>query len=187
MLSQIPNAITVLRAVLVAPFVLALLNGRTTFALVVFLVAGASDGLDGYLAKRYGWQSRAGAILDPLADKLLLVSAYLTLAWVGLLPSWLAAAVVARDVIIVLGAISYHAAIAPYDLRPSASSKLNTLAQLMLVVLVVVDSGWRALPTPLISAMVYVVLVTTVWSGLGYVVTWGKRAWQTRRDGGPQV
>ena len=184
MLSQIPNAITVLRALLVAPFVLALLNGRTGLALVVFLVAGASDGLDGYLAKHYGWQSRVGAILDPLADKVLLVSAYLTLAWVGLLPAWLAAVVVARDVIIVLGALIYHAAIAPYDLRPSASSKLNTLAQLLLVVLVVLDSGWWALPTPLLSMMVYVVLVTTVWSGVGYVVTWGRRAWQARRDGG---
>src|SRR3990172_3309285 len=103
-LKDIPNIISLLRMALVPPVVILLLNGYYGWALLVFVSAGLSDGLDGYLAKRFGWRSRLGAILDPLADKLLLVASYLTLGWLGQLPLWLVAVVVGRDIVIVAGA-----------------------------------------------------------------------------------
>ena len=87
--SDIPNIISMLRIILVIPTVMLLLNERYGQALILFAVAGASDGLDGYIAKRYHYVSRLGTILDPLADKLLLVCTYLALGWLGLLPAWL--------------------------------------------------------------------------------------------------
>ena len=86
---DIPNALCVLRMLLVAPVVWLLLAGEYAWVLVVFFLAGFTDGLDGFLAKRFDWRSRLGGILDPLADKLLMVSSYLTLGWLGLIPSWL--------------------------------------------------------------------------------------------------
>lgn len=86
---DIPNVITAFRFLLVPPVVILLLQERFTAALIVFGVAGFSDGLDGFLAKRYDWRSRLGSILDPLADKLLLVSSFVTLGWLGLIPAWL--------------------------------------------------------------------------------------------------
>jgi cardiolipin synthase len=98
-LSDIPNIITVFRFLLVPPLVLLLLNHQYGAALIVFGVAGFSDALDGFLAKRYGWSSRMGALMDPLADKLLLVSSFVTLGWLGWIPLWLVALVILRDVI----------------------------------------------------------------------------------------
>ena len=89
--SDIPNIITVFRFLLVPPVVVLLLQDRFFAALVVFGIAGISDGLDGFLAKHYHWTSRIGALMDPLADKLLMVSSYLTLGWLGLIPQWLVA------------------------------------------------------------------------------------------------
>ncbi|MGD1976783.1 MAG: CDP-alcohol phosphatidyltransferase family protein, partial [Gammaproteobacteria bacterium] len=101
---DIPNALCVLRMLLVAPVVWLLLAGEYAWVLVVFFLAGFTDGLDGFLAKRFDWRSRLGGILDPLADKLLLVTSFLTLGYIGLAPVWLLIMVVARDVIIVSGA-----------------------------------------------------------------------------------
>ena len=103
--SDIPNLITVMRIVLVVPVSWSLLRQEFGLALALFFVAGVSDGLDGFLAKHYGWSSRLGALLDPLADKALLVACYASLAWIGLLPVWLLVLVVARDVVIVAGAV----------------------------------------------------------------------------------
>ena len=104
----IPNAICVVRMLLVAPLVLWIVEGRYAAALTVLVVAGLSDGLDGFLAKRFSWQTRIGGLLDPAADKLLLVAVFVSLTYVGLLPLELTFVVVARDVVIVLGAICYQ-------------------------------------------------------------------------------
>ena len=97
--SDIPNLITVFRFLLVPPLVWLLLNDRFGAALVVFGVAGFSDGLDGFLAKRFHWTSRIGALLDPLADKLLLIASFVTLGWLGWIPVWLVVLVCLRDVL----------------------------------------------------------------------------------------
>jgi cardiolipin synthase (CMP-forming) len=173
--SDIPNLITVLRIVLVAPISWLLLRQEFGLALALFFVAGASDGLDGFLAKHYGWSSRLGALLDPLADKALLVACYASLAWIGLLPVWLLALVVARDVVIVAGAVVYNFRIRRLEAQPTLISKLNTLLQILLVLLVIVQQLVPWVNELWVRVLIYAVTVSVVWSGLDYVVTWSRR------------
>ena len=177
---DLPNLITAFRFLLVPPVVWLLLNDRSAAAMIVFGVAGVSDGIDGYLAKRFNWTSELGALLDPLADKLLLVCAFVTLGYLGWIPYWLVALVILRDLVIVAGAVGYHYYIEQLIAAPSPASKLNTVAQILLVLAVMFSSGIQALPSLWIDILLYVVLVTTLWSGIGYVWTWGHRAWHKR-------
>lgn len=178
--NHIPNTISLFRMLLVPPMVVVLLNGYYGAALVLFAVAGVSDALDGYLAKRYGWTSRLGSILDPLADKLLLVSAYLILGWMGEIPLWLVLVVVGRDLVIVAGGVAYHYFIGSYELEPSLLSKLNTLAQIVLILAILVTHSVVNLSAGMVASLIYLVLVTTLLSGLSYVWTWGVRALRAR-------
>ena len=173
---DIPNLISVLRIFLTVPVVWALLEQRFDVALLLFVVAGVSDGLDGFLAKHYGWQSRLGGLLDPLADKVLLVSCYLTLAIMGLIPVALMLLVILRDLVIVTGALVYNFRIRELEAEPSLISKFNTLAQILLVLVVVLDRGLVALPQPVLQGMVWLVFVTTIASGVDYVWVWSRRA-----------
>ena len=175
---DIPNVITALRFLLVPPVVILLLQERFTAALIVFGVAGLSDGLDGFLARRFDWRSRLGGIMDPLADKLLVVSSFVTLGWLGLIPAWLVLLVILRDLVIIAGATFYHMRIEQFDAEPSVASKLNTAAQILLVLAVLYSSGIQTLPVMLMDVLLYGVLVTTLWSGFDYVWTWGRRAMQ---------
>ncbi|NOR41270.1 MAG: CDP-alcohol phosphatidyltransferase family protein [Gammaproteobacteria bacterium] len=177
---DIPNIITVFRFLLVPPVVWLMLNQRFGAALIVFGIAGFSDALDGYLAKRYNWTSRLGSLLDPLADKLLLLSDFITLAWLHWIPLWLVSLVILRDLIIVAGAIVYHMRIEQLDAEPSLVSKLNTVTQILLVLAVMFTQAVQELPALWLDVLLYSVLVTTVWSGLDYIWTWGRRAWQKR-------
>jgi cardiolipin synthase len=179
---DIPNLITVFRFFLVPPVVWLLLNDRFAAALVVFGVAGASDGIDGYLAKRFNWSSHLGALLDPLADKLLLVCSFVTLGFLGLIPYWLVALVILRDLVIVAGAVSYHYFVEHLVAEPSWASKLNTVTQILLVLAVMFAHGIRELPALWIEILLYSVMVTTIWSGIGYVWTWGRRALHKRES-----
>lgn len=174
--SDIPNLLTVLRILLVAPVAWALLRHEFALALVLFFIAGVSDGLDGFLAKQYGWTSRLGALLDPLADKALLVACYASLTWIGLLPVWLLTLVVARDVVIVVGAVVYNFRIQRLEAEPTLISKLNTLLQILLVLLVIVRQIVPVIEAHWVSVLIYAVTVSVVWSGLDYVVTWSRRA-----------
>ena len=175
---DIPNVITALRFLLVPPVVILLLQERFTAALIVFGVAGFSDGLDGFLARRFDWRSRLGGIMDPLADKLLVVSSFVTLGWLGLIPAWLVLLVILRDLVIIAGATFYHMRIEQFEAEPSVASKLNTAAQVLLVLAVLYSSGIQTLPVMLMDVLLYGVLVTTLWSGFDYVWTWGRRAMQ---------
>jgi cardiolipin synthase len=174
--SDIPNLLTVLRIALVGPIAWLLLQRQFGLALGLFAFAGLSDGLDGFLAKRFGWTSRLGALLDPLADKALLVACYAVLTWIELLPLWLLVLVVSRDVVIVSGAVVYNFRIRRLEAQPTFISKLNTVLQIVLVLTVIireieprVQAGW-------IQALTYAVTASVVWSGLDYVVTWSRRA-----------
>ncbi len=183
---DIPNILTVLRIVLVVPIVALLVQERYVAAFVVLAVAGISDGLDGYLAKRYGWVTRLGSLLDPVADKLMLVSGFLVLGWKGLLPAWLVALVIVRDLVIVGGAIVFHFWVGRLEAEPSLISKINTFAQIILVVGVVAHQLWPLLPELWFTIAIAVVAVTTIVSGVTYVREWGSRAAHTlegRRGG----
>lgn len=149
-------------------------------ALLLFIIAGVSDGIDGLLAKNLGWTSRLGGILDPIADKLLLMGTILMLGWQGALPAWLVVLVVLRDLVIVSGAISYHYLIERFEATPLLISKLNTLAQLVLVLTILFHKGVTPLPAYLLIALIYLTALTTVWSGAAYVWKWGQRALHRR-------
>lgn len=173
---DIPNIISVLRILLTLPVMYFLLQREYGMALVLFAVAGFSDGLDGFLAKHYGWQSRLGGLLDPLADKVLLMTSFLVLAATGLIPIWLVLAAICRDLIIVGGALYYNFMVEEVQPAPSLVSKLNTLLQIVLVILVVTDAGPLPLPAVLIDSLQWMLLATILVSGAHYVYVWSRKA-----------
>ena len=171
MFSQLPNFLTLLRIVMVPVVIVLLYQREYSYALFIFTLAGVTDGLDGWIAKRYRLQSALGAMLDPIADKLLLVSTYAMLAMLGDIPFWLLVLVLFRDLLIVGGYWILVAMERKADIAPIWVSKFNTFFQILLVVLVLIDrSGWVVL-NGLISATVVVVVVTSISSGYAYVRT----------------
>jgi len=148
----------------------------------VFAVAGASDGLDGFLAKHYSWQSRLGGLLDPLADKLLLTTSFLVLGATGLIPIWLVMAAICRDLVILSGAIYYNFMIEEVQPAPTPISKLNTALQILLVILVMLHAGPFPLPHLLITSLQWCLLATIVVSGAHYVLVWSRKALQAQGD-----
>jgi cardiolipin synthase len=176
---HLPNAISVLRVVLVAPICWLLWRQQWPAALLLVAVAGLSDGLDGFLARHYGWQSRLGGILDASADKLLLIGCFVILAWRQQAPLWLAEIVCARDLVIALGAVAWRLLIGPIEPRPSLLSKACTLAQIVyLLATLLALSRWPALRS---SALAWLVAVLCLASGAHYVWYWSRRAWQQRQ------
>jgi cardiolipin synthase len=170
---DIPNLISIMRIFLSVPVVWLLLEQQFGVALVLFAVAGISDGLDGYLAKHYGWESH---LLDPLADKVLLISSFLSLAVIGMIPVWLVVLVILRDLVIVTGALVYHFRVMELEAEPSMISKVNTVAQIFLVLAVVLDQGLVQLPMLVTQGLIWVVMATTLASGVNYVWVWSRRA-----------
>jgi cardiolipin synthase len=173
---HIPNVISVLRILLVAPVAIALAQHRYVLAVLLFGLAAASDAVDGYLAKRFSWQSELGGVLDPIADKLLLATAFVTLSLLDLVPLWLTAAVVARDVIIVTGAAAYRLFIGRLAAHPSIISKFNTLCQAAFILAVVANAQFSEPSAWVMLWLGAVVFATTIVSGLDYVLVYGRRA-----------
>lgn len=173
---DIPNIISVVRILLVAPVVWALLNERYELAIVLFAVAGISDAVDGFLAKYFHWESWLGGILDPLADKLLLISTFLSLAWLGAIPWWLVGLVLFRDLVVMGGGVVYDRLIEPFEAEPSWSSKVSTTLQIVLGVAAVAHLGLYPLPEALFVWLEWAVAAAVAISGLGYVLEWGRRA-----------
>jgi len=174
--SNIPNFICLVRIVLVVPITLLLVRDQYTIALVLIVIAGLSDGLDGYLARHFGWTSRIGGLLDPLADKLLFVTVFAALTWNGLVPVWLFAVVIGRDVIIVSGALAYEYLIGPVEPAPSKVGKLNTVMALLYLFFLMTWQifGWP--PEVTLTVTGAGVFVVSLVSGLDYVLTWSRLA-----------
>jgi cardiolipin synthase len=175
-LQDLPNAISLLRLLAVIPVVFLLLQREFGWALVLFALAGLSDGLDGFLAKQYGWQSQLGGILDPLADKVLLMASILVLGTLSLVPAWLVVAVIFRDLLIMGGALMYHYGVETLEAAPTVASKINTLVQIMLVVLVIADAGPTPMSQGIITTLIWICLATVVLSGSQYVWVWSRKA-----------
>jgi cardiolipin synthase len=174
----LPNAICIVRMLLAVPLALLLLDKNYTAALGVLVIAGVSDGLDGFLAKTFDWRTRLGGLLDPAADKLLLVTAFCVLTYTGLAPFDLTAVVIGRDVVIVAGAITYQLFIAPVQGEPAAISKLNTACQLGFVCFTITNAAFGLPPRISLLALGAGVVFTSLVSGLTYVLRWGMRAWR---------
>lgn len=179
---DIPNLISCFRIVLVAPVVWAMLQFDFRLALLLFAIAGISDGLDGFLAKHFQWQSRLGSILDPIADKLLLVACFATLSYLQLLPWWLFWLVIGRDLLIIAGALTYHRLLGEFELKPLWSSKINTLLQILLVLLVMVQAQWFPQLDEIKTIGIWLVVASVINSGSEYVLVWGMNAWRQRKN-----
>jgi len=139
---SIPNLITLGRILLVPVVVWAIASDQMLIAFLLFMGAGISDAIDGFLAKRFGMASELGAYLDPLADKVLIVSIYISLGIVDVLPRWLVILVVSRDLLIVGGVMLSWVVRKPISVRPHPVSKANTAVQLLLVALVLASLGF---------------------------------------------
>ena len=139
---NIPNFITLARVLSVPVIFWLLVNGNSRIAFFVFLCAGISDAVDGYLAKRFNWTTELGAYLDPLADKLLIVSIYIALGVSKELPLWLVVAVVSRDILILLAVLLSWLMDQPVRIKPLMVSKINTAAQIVLAATVLADDGF---------------------------------------------
>ncbi len=166
---NIPNLLTLLRILLTPLLIIFLIDRKYDLAFVVFCVAGISDGLDGFIARIMKQKTRIGAILDPIADKALLSSSYITMAVIGVIPDWLAVAVISRDLIIVLGVLVlllFHSGI---EICPSLISKLTTLFQLITIFAVLGSKVLDLSVQPVITSLYIITLILTVTSGLHYI------------------
>ncbi|NKB64105.1 MAG: CDP-alcohol phosphatidyltransferase family protein [Gammaproteobacteria bacterium] len=173
MLSQVPNILTMLRIAICPALVLLLRDSSYDLALILFFVAGITDGLDGYIAKKFNCASQLGAILDPIADKVLIASAYIMLAILQDIPFWLLIVVMFRDLVIVVGFLVLVALRNDVKMTPTYVSKINTFLQIALMVVVLVEKvNWLTIPM-FVDVLIFGVLITTVVSGVQYVWLWG--------------
>lgn len=173
---DLPNVLTVARMLLVGPLVYLLLTNQYVAALVLAVISGVSDWLDGALARRFDWQSKFGGVLDPLADKTLMIAVYATLAWLDHLPAWLFWLVVVRDLVIVSGGLIYHYRIEPFKAEPTRLSKFNTLCQVLLMWAILTALAGLAVPPIFIQGLVWVVTFTVLATMFQYVAVWSLRA-----------
>lgn len=182
-LSWLPNAISIGRIVLTLPIAWLLIHNDYTSAMILVLIAGVSDALDGFLAKRFGWMSQLGGILDPVADKLLLIAAYAILGWQGHILWWVAAIVLLRDFGLLTSGTYYHFRIRKMHAKPSIISKINTVLQIGLALLVLLAlAEWFTLANTWLFAVSVAVFVSTLLSGVDYLWNWGQKAVREHRE-----
>ena len=172
MITTIPNIITMFRIATVPVLIILLHEHEYGWAFLVFLVSGISDGLDGFIAKRFDMGSELGAILDPLADKALIFSSYLMLMLLGDLPFWLFLTVIFRDVLILAGSLIYVAFNGQVKMAPSYLSKLNTFMQIALVVAILAQKTFGLDYPTFTNYLIYATFITTILSGVHYVWVW---------------
>ncbi len=173
---NLPNLITLGRLSTAPVLVWLIISGHLTPAFFVFVVAGISDAVDGYIAKRFNSESEFGRFLDPLADKVLLVCVFLSLGNAGLLPGWLVILIVFRDVLIVGGAVLYQTVTHSLSIRPLILSKVNTAIQIILAGTVLGTHLIPAIDPVIIQSLIYATATTTFLSGSQYVIEWTRRA-----------
>lgn len=184
--AQIPNVITVVRILLVLPTAVLLWREMYVSALVMMSVAGASDALDGWLARRFNWLSSFGAAMDPVADKLLVAVLLIVFTTQGHIPIWIAVIVVGRDAIIMTGAGVYRLLFEPIVFAPTFISKANTAMQIVTLLLLLLSLCGLPFLSEVAGVLVdpycfYILAILGIASGLDYVVTWGNRAWRNFR------
>lgn len=185
-MSALPNYLSMLRIALVLPITWLLWQHQVMSAFWLMLVAGFSDALDGFLARRYGWQTELGTLLDPLADKFLIAAMYLVFTLQGLIPLWLVALILTRDILILLGAGVYRGVFGDLTVNPSLLSKTNTAMQILVVLMLMVsqmpigDLGpglltfLQAYTFPSLAAL-------CIASGCHYLFVWGRHSWRRLR------
>jgi cardiolipin synthase len=182
MLNNIPNALTIMRLFLIAPFLIFLYQQCYVQAFYVFILAGFTDALDGWLARSFHWQSTFGSLADPIADKLLITSSFIALALIGQLPWWLCLLVFLRDLTISFGALAWYWFIGrKIVFTPTYLSKINTVLQLALVTLCLFDLAFSMTSPDLHNIFLILTALTTSCSYAQYVWVWGRKACSINR------
>ena len=182
MLNYLPNALTTLRLLLALPLGMLILRHEYQLALWVGLIAGITDALDGFAARRLNYFSPIGAALDPIADKLLILVTFICLANVALIDWALAVIVISRDLVIVGGALCYRLFIGSFDFGARPLSKINMVVQIFFCLLVLTSQLLPALPEELIFITTGAVFIIAIISGLDYIIAWTKKALQQRTE-----
>lgn len=173
---NIPNAISLFRLCSVPLLVWLLLKQHFEWALWLFAVSAISDAVDGIIAKQFNLQTTLGGFLDPIADKALLVSAFITGGIIGLVPTWLMLLVVFRDLVIIGGAVVFETVTKSLEIEPLLISKINTLAQIILVLSALGHAVYAQPSNDIVGLLQYAVAFTTITSGAAYIIIWSKRA-----------
>ena len=186
-MSYIPNVITLIRIFLVLPIAWLLWENRHLAAFYLTIVAGVSDALDGFLARRFKWTSKFGATMDPLADKFLVAAVFVVFTLQGHIPIWVAVIVLGRDAVILAGAGAYRLFFEPIEFAPTFISKANTAMQIvMLLMLILGLCGFGQISTLAMQLVdpwcFYLLAVLGVVSGADYVRLWGRKAWNHGRN-----
>lgn len=177
---SLPNVITVIRILLIPLFVIFLQAGLHLYALLIFAAAAVSDGLDGFLARYFNQRTELGAYLDPLADKLLLITAFIGMAVLQFIPGWLAVIVISRDILILMGIGVFTITQTKFEIHPSLWSKMTTFTQLFTICLVLL-SLIISVPNGIKSAFFFLTAVITIISG-GHYLTVGLNILHRKMD-----
>jgi len=173
---NVPNLLTLARILLTPFIVYAIIEQQPALALMLMAAAGLTDMLDGAIARLFNQRSTVGAYMDPLADKLMLISSIVTLYTMDMIPLFLFLAVIFRDLIIVIGAIAYEIVTHKLEMRPTITSKITTFLQILLVLAVLSDAAWHIWPTPWLDELAWLTFALTVISGVQYMVVWMGKA-----------
>jgi len=174
-LRHLPNALTILRLLMAVPIAVLVITHESTWALFLFIAAGVSDGLDGWLAKRFNWQSQLGGWLDPLADKALVLAVCIALTVHGDMPYWLLGLILLRDIVIVAGAITFHFKFAPLHAAPTLLGKLTMVALITMVVALLWRNANGSIIPELVTGLIYLVATLLIASGIDYVRLWSAK------------
>ena len=173
---NIPNILTLARIIITPFIVYAILEGKPAFALLLMGVAGITDMLDGAIARMFNQRSTVGAFMDPLADKLMLISTIVALYFLAHIPTYLFLAVVFRDMVIVLGATAYEMVTHKLEMTPLFTSKITTFLQIMLVLCVLANMAWQTPGAMILQTVVWLTFAFTCISGIQYMVLWMRKA-----------
>ena len=172
----LPNIITIFRLILAVPICVMILNEDYSAVLWIAFIAGVSDGIDGWLARKMEAKSRFGALVDPLADKVMLNSAFISFAVIGLLPWWMVAIVVMKDAIVVTGAVAYHWLFSCYEIAPSIWGKASTGVQIVFVLMLLTHQVYPVFPAFILQSGLWIVIVLALVSAAHYIYVWGGKA-----------
>ncbi|WP_299020101.1 CDP-alcohol phosphatidyltransferase family protein [uncultured Photobacterium sp.] len=180
-IKRIPNILTTMRMFLTIPICWFILEERYGIVLVLAFIAGISDGLDGWLARKLNAPSVYGSIADPASDKVMLVTTYVTFAYVGLLSWWIAVVVVIRDLVIVSGAVTYYFLFGRYEMAPSFWGKASTGVQIVFALMLLTQQVFPVFPSFSLQAGLWLVIVLACISGGHYVYVWSRKALVAKR------
>lgn len=169
---NIPNLLTLFRILLVPIFVILLIYGQTFYAFLVFMIAGVTDALDGFIARVFRQKTVLGAYLDPIADKLLLVSSYIVLAIISIIPPWLAVLVISRDIFILTGVAILFLNHKSFEIRPTLLGKVSTFFQLTTIVIALSVALPLLALQPFLTGSIYLSAALTILSGFHYAFIW---------------